>query len=448
MALVLDSRFTKDQILELYLNDVVLGQRGPFEIHGVARGRAHLLRQGRQQRDAWRGGDDRRPDPVAVAALAVPQSRARAGTPQRRAAARWPRPGSSRAEQANKAASEPLNVTTRALENEAPYFVDYVSQLVEEKYAGLLQAATRRRRLHDARPAAAAHGAGGGRRRRRAGRQAARRTKKQGQPQVALIAVDPRTGEILALVGGRAYNAVAVQPRGHDAPPARARSSSRSSTSRRSSRWRRRAARDLTPATVIVDEPTIFQGRREGLRARQLPGRVRRADDACGVRSRSRATSSRSRSPRRPATTASRTLWKTRRRRHARPAVSVDRARRVRGVAARDGDGLHALHERRPGPAAAGDHAHRATARRAMPIDAVTLRPIARPETTYPRDQHDAQRHQRRHGRRRAQRRLHARRRRQDRHDERSARRLVRRLHARAAHRRLGRASTTTSRSD
>ena len=35
MALVLDSRFTKDQILELYLNEVVLGQRGPFAIHGV-----------------------------------------------------------------------------------------------------------------------------------------------------------------------------------------------------------------------------------------------------------------------------------------------------------------------------------------------------------------------------------------------------------------------------
>ena len=47
MALVLESRFTKDQILELYLNDVMLGQRGPFEIHGVGEGRAHLLRQGR-----------------------------------------------------------------------------------------------------------------------------------------------------------------------------------------------------------------------------------------------------------------------------------------------------------------------------------------------------------------------------------------------------------------
>jgi membrane peptidoglycan carboxypeptidase len=36
MALVLERRLSKDQILELYLNDVTLGQRGPFEIHGVA----------------------------------------------------------------------------------------------------------------------------------------------------------------------------------------------------------------------------------------------------------------------------------------------------------------------------------------------------------------------------------------------------------------------------
>ncbi len=35
MALVLESRFTKDQILELYLNDIVMGQRGPFAIHGI-----------------------------------------------------------------------------------------------------------------------------------------------------------------------------------------------------------------------------------------------------------------------------------------------------------------------------------------------------------------------------------------------------------------------------
>jgi penicillin-binding protein 1B len=35
MALVLDYRYTKDQIFELYLNETVIGQRGPFAIHGV-----------------------------------------------------------------------------------------------------------------------------------------------------------------------------------------------------------------------------------------------------------------------------------------------------------------------------------------------------------------------------------------------------------------------------
>ena len=36
LALILERRLTKDEILELYLNEVYLGQRGSFAIHGVA----------------------------------------------------------------------------------------------------------------------------------------------------------------------------------------------------------------------------------------------------------------------------------------------------------------------------------------------------------------------------------------------------------------------------
>ena len=36
MALVLERRATKDEILELYLNDIPLGQRGSFAIRGVS----------------------------------------------------------------------------------------------------------------------------------------------------------------------------------------------------------------------------------------------------------------------------------------------------------------------------------------------------------------------------------------------------------------------------
>ena len=36
MALILERRASKDEILEMYLNDVYLGQRGSFAVHGVA----------------------------------------------------------------------------------------------------------------------------------------------------------------------------------------------------------------------------------------------------------------------------------------------------------------------------------------------------------------------------------------------------------------------------
>ncbi len=36
MAVVLETKATKEEILELYLNDVYLGNRGSFALHGVA----------------------------------------------------------------------------------------------------------------------------------------------------------------------------------------------------------------------------------------------------------------------------------------------------------------------------------------------------------------------------------------------------------------------------
>ena len=50
VSLILTTRASKDAILEMYLNDMTLGQRGSFGIVGVAGSGAALLRQGRQQR--------------------------------------------------------------------------------------------------------------------------------------------------------------------------------------------------------------------------------------------------------------------------------------------------------------------------------------------------------------------------------------------------------------
>jgi penicillin-binding protein 1B len=43
MALILESQFSKDDILETYINEVYLGQEGPFEIHGVGVAAKHFF---------------------------------------------------------------------------------------------------------------------------------------------------------------------------------------------------------------------------------------------------------------------------------------------------------------------------------------------------------------------------------------------------------------------
>ena len=56
MSVILETKATKDEILELYLNDVYLGNRGSFALHGVAEASKIYLRQGRQQPDAVGSG--------------------------------------------------------------------------------------------------------------------------------------------------------------------------------------------------------------------------------------------------------------------------------------------------------------------------------------------------------------------------------------------------------
>jgi len=257
MALVLESRFTKNQILELYLNDVVLGQRGPFEIHGV--GEASRLFFGKD-----------------VSNLSLAESATIAGviqSPSRLSPFRNPERAFDRRNvvltamvdagfvtkaEAEAAAKEPIGVTTRALENEAPYFVDYVTQLVDEKYANLLKAGAdvdvfTTLDLHLQRLAQETVASG----LTDVDKLLAARKRKQ-TAEAALVAVDPRTGEILAMVGGRAYSASQYN---------------RAVTSRRQpgstfkpfvylAAFERMAAEgraDLTPATVMDDEPTTFQ---------------------------------------------------------------------------------------------------------------------------------------------------------------------------------------------
>lgn len=256
MALVLDSRFTKDQIFELYLNEVTLGQRGPFAIHGV--GEASRIFFGKDVSNitlaeaATLAGLIQQPS-----ALNPFRNPERARVRRNVVLAEMAKANLITAEAAEKASSEPIKVQSRALENEAPYFVDYVSKVVDEDFGGLASkgGATdvyTTLDLHLQRMAQEAVAKG----LVTIDKQLSK--KKQGRAQVALIAVDPRTGEILALVGGRGYSETQYN---------------RAMTARRQpgsifkpfvyvaafEKMLEEGSSDITPATVRVDEPTVFK---------------------------------------------------------------------------------------------------------------------------------------------------------------------------------------------
>jgi penicillin-binding protein 1B len=250
MSVVLETRLSKDEILQLYLNDVSLGQRGSFAIHGVAEAARLFFAK-----------DISNVSPVEAATIAgVIQSPSRLSpfnNPDRAKERRnvvlrsMVETGFLTSDAADRFVREPLVISARALEAEAPYFVDYVSQELQAKYptAGTVDVYTTLD-VHLQRLAQDALREGLtrldeilARRRRRA--------------QAAILAVDPRTGEVLAFVGGRSYNqsqynrvvSARRQPGSVFKPFVYLAAFERAQSEGRN---------DLTPATVVWDEPTAF----------------------------------------------------------------------------------------------------------------------------------------------------------------------------------------------
>ncbi|HEU4925423.1 MAG TPA: PBP1A family penicillin-binding protein [Vicinamibacterales bacterium] len=250
MSVVLETRLSKDQILQLYLNDVSLGQRGSFAIHGVAEASRLFFAK-----------DIANVNAVEAATIAgVIQSPSRLSpfnNPERAKDRRnvvlraMVDAGFMASDAAERAVREPLGIVQRALESEAPYFVDYISQELQSKYpsAGTVDVYTTLD-VHLQRVAQDALRDG----LTRLDEILARRKRR---PQAALIAVDPRSGEVLAFVGGRSYN----QSQYNRAVSARRQPGSVFKPFVYLAAFEHAQAEgrtDLTPATVVLDEPTSF----------------------------------------------------------------------------------------------------------------------------------------------------------------------------------------------
>ena len=209
LTMELERRFTKKQIIELYANEIYLGRRGSFSIHGFGEAaRAYFAKDVRE--------------------LTLPESAVLVGIIQRPSyynPFRYPERVKDRRnlalllmrnngylteEQYTQAISTPLSISRGETESsEAPFFVDLVNDSLQERFQDW-DFATNSYRVYstldlDLQQAAVEAVQEGMAQldqqlRRRRGKN------KSGQfPQVALVALDPYTGEVRALVGGRSY---------------------------------------------------------------------------------------------------------------------------------------------------------------------------------------------------------------------------------------------------
>ncbi len=224
----LEHRFNKKQIFELYANQVPLGEHGSFSVNGFGEG-AHV----------FFGKDVRQLDLAECALLAGMIQRPSYFNPWRHADRAIDRrnlvldsmveTGAITKDEAEQAKEEPLHLSTGSVDaSEAPYFVDLVhDQLLQrlgERDVDLegLRIYTSLdpdlQRLATLAVDSTVHVVDALVDRKHA------RDRKLGRPysypQVALVALNPHTGQVLALVGGRSYgasqldHAVAERPTG------------------------------------------------------------------------------------------------------------------------------------------------------------------------------------------------------------------------------------------
>jgi penicillin-binding protein 1B len=204
IALALENRLSKEDIFALYCNDVYLGQRGGVGVRGVA-----------QAAKVFFGKDlkDLSLDEAAIIAGMI-QSPARyapdrhpeeAKQRRDRVIAAMVRDGAVSSDQGQVAQTLPVQVAPfeSAGNQIAPYYVDLVNRALEGSSEGLdgdtdhvarvqttidpdLQAAAERALLQrlDA---------------------LSKTSRENVQPQGAMVALDPHTGQVLAMVGGRNY---------------------------------------------------------------------------------------------------------------------------------------------------------------------------------------------------------------------------------------------------
>ena len=211
LSALVEWRYSKAQILEAYVNEVYLGQRGTLAIRGVGAGaRAWFGKEPHQltlAEAALTAGMIRAPNSYSPA---VNPDRAR----ERRdvVLARMRELGRVGEREYRVARAEPIRVpSSRTPGQPAPYFTDWIRQEIEQRFAPDAVVGDPGARVYTALDLSlqrfAEHAVARGLDRIETRLPRLRRASGGERLQVALIALDPITGQIRALVGGRDYGA-------------------------------------------------------------------------------------------------------------------------------------------------------------------------------------------------------------------------------------------------
>lgn len=257
----LERKLSKEEIFEHYANQIYLGRVGSFNIHGFGEGA-----------QAYFGKDLRQltlPEAALLAGLIQGptvfnpyRSQDRARTRRNLILSMMRDNGYINDQQYREACDAPLRITQGASESvDAPYFVDLINEQLQSNFQdhdfqansyrvyttldlNLQRAATEAMRV--------------GLKEVDAIMERRKRTPAKGWPQVqaALVAIDPRTGELKALVGGRDYGQSQLnralakrQPGSAFKPFVYAAALSTAADG---------GANAITPLTTVTDEPTTF----------------------------------------------------------------------------------------------------------------------------------------------------------------------------------------------
>ena len=200
LAVALERRLSKNDIFALYCNEIYLGQRGAVAVRGVQE--AAKIYFGKELKDltlseaATLAGMIQ--SPAHYSPVRHPdEARARRNI----VLAAMQQNGWITAEQTATASAEPIVVSAVGVDNSlAPYFVDYVNRLAESQFetSGTTQRIYTTIDLELQQAAEKAL-------KRQLDQLDALYANRGLKPQAALVALDPHTGDVLAMVGGRNY---------------------------------------------------------------------------------------------------------------------------------------------------------------------------------------------------------------------------------------------------